>query len=106
MAFQTNTIVNGVWTTRTLNLNDVLQHHQKQDEIEKAAVEPHVPPPVYGLLTRTVIESPVVNWILPARIRHMDRNDVVFIGVCTFPPVAYHRHASAWCWRAAVGRDL
>lgn len=83
-ALQTNTLVNGVWTTTTLDMNAVLQHHQQRDENQMiATVEEIVQAPVYGLLTRTVIASPMVNWILPARIRHMDKNDVVFIGVCT-----------------------
>ncbi|KAI5814271.1 hypothetical protein BZA77DRAFT_107589 [Pyronema omphalodes] len=36
--------------------------------------------PDYGLLTRTLIHSPVVKKILPARIRRADLYDVVFIG--------------------------
>ncbi|MCJ1402104.1 hypothetical protein MMC11_005323 [Xylographa trunciseda] len=32
-----------------------------------------------GLLVRTVISSPLTRWIIPARIRHKDKNDVVFI---------------------------
>lgn len=37
-------------------------------------------PPVYGLLTRTLVHSPVIRQIIPARIRSKDLNDVVFIG--------------------------
>ncbi|KAI2788855.1 hypothetical protein POX_e06877 [Penicillium oxalicum] len=33
-----------------------------------------------GLLTQTVLSSPVVQWILPARIRSRHHNDVVFVG--------------------------
>jgi hypothetical protein len=36
-------------------------------------------PPSFGLLTQTLIESPVVKWIIPARIRHSSKNDVVFV---------------------------
>lgn len=36
-------------------------------------------PPVLGLLTRTLVRSPVTKWIFPARIRREDKNDVVFI---------------------------
>lgn len=36
-------------------------------------------PPNFGLLTRTLIESPVIKWIIPARIRHSSKNDVVFV---------------------------
>ncbi|KAJ5142770.1 uncharacterized protein N7515_001557 [Penicillium bovifimosum] len=33
-----------------------------------------------GLLTQTLVTSPVISWILPARIRNRHHNDVVFIG--------------------------
>ena len=37
--------------------------------------------PTMGILTRTVMGSPIVRWIIPARIRNKQKNDVVFIGV-------------------------
>lgn len=36
-------------------------------------------PPSFGLLTRTLVESPVFKSIIPARIRHASKNDVVFV---------------------------
>lgn len=33
-----------------------------------------------GILTKTIVQSPVVRWILHARIRHRRYNDVVFVG--------------------------
>ena len=36
-------------------------------------------PPRTGILTRTLVPSSVIRLILPARIRHKDKNDVVFI---------------------------
>ncbi|MCJ1390946.1 hypothetical protein MMC18_003807 [Xylographa bjoerkii] len=36
-------------------------------------------PPTSGLLVRTVVPSPLIRWIIPARIRHKNKNDVVFI---------------------------
>jgi hypothetical protein len=45
-------------------------HHDSSEE-----------PPVYGLMTRTLVQSPVIRQIIPARIRSKDLNDVVFIGV-------------------------
>ncbi|MCJ1479162.1 hypothetical protein MMC13_007846 [Lambiella insularis] len=36
-------------------------------------------PPTLGLLTRTLIPSPLNRWVIPARIRHKTKNDVVFI---------------------------
>ncbi|KGO74817.1 Cleavage/polyadenylation specificity factor, A subunit, C-terminal [Penicillium italicum] len=38
------------------------------------------PKRIRGLLTQPLIPSPVINWILPARLRDKDHNDVVFIG--------------------------
>ncbi|KGO51599.1 Cleavage/polyadenylation specificity factor, A subunit, C-terminal [Penicillium expansum] len=39
-----------------------------------------LPTRLHGLLTQPLIPSPVINWILPARLRDKDHNDVVFIG--------------------------
>lgn len=37
-------------------------------------------PPVLGVLTRTLVKSPVINLIIPARIRHTSpKNDVIFV---------------------------
>jgi hypothetical protein len=33
-----------------------------------------------GILSRTIVPSTSIRWILPARIRHRDHDDVVFIG--------------------------
>jgi hypothetical protein len=33
-----------------------------------------------GILSRTLVRSPAVQWIIPARIRHKDKNDTLFIG--------------------------
>ena len=36
--------------------------------------------PVLGVLTRTLVKSPVINFIIPARIRHTSpKNDLVFV---------------------------
>ena len=36
--------------------------------------------PAVGVLTRTIVRSPVCKFILHARVRHPDLNDVVFVG--------------------------
>ncbi|KAL2826812.1 mono-functional DNA-alkylating methyl methanesulfonate N-term-domain-containing protein [Aspergillus cavernicola] len=33
-----------------------------------------------GLLTHTLVSSPIIQWILPAHLRSKDQNDVVFVG--------------------------
>ncbi len=81
MALATSSLVDGEWVTRTLDVNTVLRHYDQQDrdaattltEVEKA--------PKLGLLTQTVIRSPLVHWILPIRLRDDKHHDVAFIGV-------------------------
>ncbi|KAE8353134.1 mono-functional DNA-alkylating methyl methanesulfonate N-term-domain-containing protein [Aspergillus coremiiformis] len=36
--------------------------------------------PKMGLLSRTLIPTPIIQWILPARLRSEHQNDVVFVG--------------------------
>lgn len=76
-------LVDGVWTTRTVDLQTVLERNREPtsrapdppppDEVE--------PAPYMGILTKTIIASPIVRWIIPARIRNEEKNDVLFIGV-------------------------
>lgn len=96
MAFQSNTLVNGQWTTRTVDVNTVMQHF---DQREKANAAPQMATertPKFGILTQTVIRSPLAHWILPVRLRDSKLHDVAFVGVrrinfyvyslCLFPP--------------------
>lgn len=36
-----------------------------------------------AILTQTIVHSPTVKWILPARLRNSEHNDVVFVGTKT-----------------------
>lgn len=81
MALETSTLVNGAWTTMTLDVNSVLQHYEQQDKEANAKLLETESAPVYGLLSQTVIRSPVVHWILPVKLRSVFANDVAFIGV-------------------------
>ncbi|EAW08328.1 protein thtA [Aspergillus clavatus NRRL 1] len=36
--------------------------------------------PVIGLLSQTLVSSPIIQWVLPARLRSKYQNDVVFVG--------------------------
>ncbi|RDL33681.1 uncharacterized protein BP5553_08049 [Venustampulla echinocandica] len=80
MAFATSTLVNGQWTTRPLDVNAVLQHYDQEDRNARAIYMEVEKPPVLGLLTQTVIRSPLAHWILPIRLRSPKLNDVAFIG--------------------------
>ncbi|KAL3428379.1 thermotolerance protein [Phlyctema vagabunda] len=80
MALETNTLVNGQWQLTTLDVDSVLEHYNQQEKeatVNSVAVEK---PPVYGLLTQTIIRSPQAHWILPVKLRSTNANDVAFIG--------------------------
>lgn len=81
MAVETRVLVNGQWVTRTVDLNTVLRHHEQQDMQESHNPMQVEQTPVFGMLTQTVIQSPLVHHILPIRFRGLKFNDVAFIGV-------------------------
>ncbi|KAF4125290.1 thermotolerance protein [Geosmithia morbida] len=77
MAFQTNVFRDGEWVTETVDLSAALKASAS------AAKEPdetisHRPP--CGILSSTVVESPMVNKILHVHIRSRNHNDIAFIG--------------------------
>jgi hypothetical protein len=81
MALATNTFVDGQWRTRNLDVDSVLRHYEQQDR-EASRQRSHIQTaPVLGVLSQTVIRSPLVHWILPVKIRSQETNDVAFIGV-------------------------
>ncbi|KAF6821595.1 thermotolerance protein [Colletotrichum sojae] len=77
MALQTNVFRNGEWVTQTVDLKTVL----KGSTTTAAPTAPPLPtPPNCGILSRTVIESPISRWVLPALLRSAHHNDVAFVG--------------------------
>lgn len=89
MALATSSLVDGEWVTRSLDVNTVLRHYDQQDrDAATTPVEVETAPKL-GLLTQTVIRSPLAHWILPIRLRDDRTHDVAFIGVRNiFPSVS------------------
>lgn len=81
MAFQSSVFRDGEWVTETVNFQDALK---ASTGVPKTNADPDPKPPACGIISRTVIESPVVHWILPVWLRSPSHNDVAFIGVSTF----------------------
>lgn len=81
MALETNTLVNGEWTTRRLDVDTVLRHYDQQEKEHSSNLMDSESAPVLGLLTQTVVRSPLVHWILPVSLRNLDKHDVAFVGV-------------------------
>lgn len=80
MSLQTSVFENGRWVTRSLDPYHVRAQNTRRDE-GKTASSPTSPekPPLVGLLTRTLARTSVTKWIIPARIRHKTKNDVLFV---------------------------
>ena len=84
MSIQTTVLENGQWITRNMNPLDLIRAQNRGSQRnDQSLPSPPVPSPVkapfLGLLTRTLVRSSVTKWIIPARIRHRDKNDVLFI---------------------------
>lgn len=79
MAFQTDVLRNGEWVTETVALDSVIEG---KSDVKSLTPQPRLDqPPIYGILTRTVIESPVAHWMLPVRLRSAQHMDIAIIGV-------------------------
>jgi hypothetical protein len=87
MALQHNVLENGEWVTRTLEAQELFRQTSASAQA-KPKKQPSMPPD-YGILTKTVIESPVIQRVLPAQLRSPSNNDVAFIGVGA-PPVSQY----------------
>lgn len=78
MAFQTNVYRGGEWRTETIDVNTIV----KANKTVPGSKKPRLPrAPQCGLLTRTVVESTLIHFILPVRLRGPQHNDVAFIAV-------------------------
>lgn len=76
-------LVNNEWVSRPLDVYQIMARAQQNDiDMRDPAVKPAGHPHVlgYGILSRTVLPSPLYKFILPANIRHKDLNDVVLVG--------------------------
>ncbi len=85
MAFETSTLVNGEWTTRTLDVDTVLRHYDQKDKEATTTFTEVETAPTVGILTQTVIRSPLVHWILQVKLRDANTQHVAFIGVRILP---------------------
>ncbi|KAF5025461.1 hypothetical protein F66182_2437 [Fusarium sp. NRRL 66182] len=77
MAFQSSVLRDGEWVTQTVSFQDALK---ASSAAPKTASDPYPEAPACGILSRTLIESPVVHWVLPAWLRSRSHNDIAFVG--------------------------
>lgn len=81
MAFQSQVLENGEWVTRTNDLRDIINRNAATRPARDVQQAPRC-----GIMTRTVVQSPLAHWILSVRLRSSKHNDVAFIGVSTRTP--------------------
>lgn len=82
MSVQTRVLVNNQWATRIVDINQIMAGNRDPVGEQKPDINGTLgalKPPVLGLLTQTLIKSPVIRYIIPARIRHQKYNDVLLI---------------------------
>ncbi|KAH9908606.1 mono-functional DNA-alkylating methyl methanesulfonate N-term-domain-containing protein [Xylariomycetidae sp. FL2044] len=77
MSLQTHVLENDQWVSRTVSAQELLEQNRASRQLPKPS-SPKAPR--CGLLTRTIIDSPIIRWILPAQVRSRRYNDVALIG--------------------------
>lgn len=78
MAFQTSVLRDGAWVTETVDIHAALRASSSSASKPEEALSDHPP---CGILSSTIVDSPVVHKILPVRLRSRSHNDVALIGV-------------------------
>ena len=80
MSVQTTVLENGRWITRYVDPYHVRAQNTETPRKEQSQPSISLPKtPSVGILTKTLVRSSVINRIIPARIRHKAKNDVLFI---------------------------
>ncbi|KAH7327908.1 thermotolerance protein [Stachybotrys elegans] len=76
MAFETSVLRDGQWVTETVNVEAALRASMAQPVLEA----PPAQPPSCGVMSKTIVESPIIRWVLPVLLRSKQHNDVAFVG--------------------------
>ncbi|KAI0888688.1 uncharacterized protein GGS22DRAFT_62226 [Annulohypoxylon maeteangense] len=78
MSLQTYVLEDDQWVARTVSADELLRENTTARR--KTGRQSLSKPPTYGLLTKTIVESPVIRWVLPVQLRSARYNDVALIG--------------------------
>lgn len=80
MSVQTTVLEDGRWVTRNVDPYHVRAQNTESPRKEQSQPSISLPKtPSLGILTKTLVRSSVINRIIPAKIRHRTKNDVLFI---------------------------
>lgn len=74
-------LVDNEWVSRPHDVYQIMAAAQHEDiEMHDAIAKPTAQVPEYGILSRTLLSTPLTKFILPANIRHKHHTDVVLVG--------------------------
>ena len=74
-------LVDGEWVSRPLDPYHIMANSRQDDtEMRDATPKASTQVPEYGILSQTVISTPLNKLILRANIRHKNLNDIVMVG--------------------------
>jgi hypothetical protein len=74
-------LIDGEWVSRPLDPYQIMANALQDDvEMRHTTSKPSNQVPEYGILSQTVVETPLCKLILPAKIRHKDLTDIVMVG--------------------------
>lgn len=95
MSVQTTVLENGRWVTRNVDPYHVRAQNTEIPRKEQRQTSISLPKaPALGILTKTLIKSSVIKRIIPAKIRHKTKNDVLFISTNSVTIKEAHRDYS------------
>lgn len=77
---ETHIFQNGEYVATRVSAVEILRRAREANQKEQTVVTKQPTPAAIGLLSTTLVPSPVVNQILPARIRGSAFNDLLFVG--------------------------
>ncbi|KAI1107047.1 hypothetical protein F4804DRAFT_258489 [Jackrogersella minutella] len=78
MSLQTYVLENDEWVSRTVSADELLRDNTAARR--KTGRQSLSKSPTCGILTKTIVESPVIRWVLPVQLRSARYNDVALIG--------------------------
>lgn len=80
MQVETHVMVGGRYQTQRANILEILAKQRASAAPDHDQHRSSHAGPQIGLVSRTLLHSPMVNYVFPARIRREQKNDLVFVG--------------------------
>ncbi|KAI1172716.1 hypothetical protein F4777DRAFT_581671 [Nemania sp. FL0916] len=73
---QVHVLEDNMWVVRNMAPEELIVPSRPQS----ISLAPVLSAPEYGILTRTIVQSPVIRWVLPVQLRSSSFNDLILVG--------------------------